>query len=227
MNESKRNFGSQSNRQWPVPESPWIFKQEWHQVLFLHWPFSYEQVQALLPRSLTLDTYDKQPWISIVAFDIRNFRLRALPAILGLSHFPEINLRTYVTHQDKPGIYAFSLDVNNLLTVFGAKWLFHLNYYYAQMAFHTKSENTYFSSIRRTTSDQASNFHASYMPKGEAFQVQDGTLSYWLSERYCIYSLDRQQHIYRNEIIHPAWRLQRAEIHIKTNTLGDSCGNPY
>jgi len=47
------------------------------------------------------------------SFPHDGIHLRGLPALPGLSRFPELNVRTYVTFDDKPGVYFFSLDAAN------------------------------------------------------------------------------------------------------------------
>lgn len=211
-------------RPWPAPNSAWIYRQSWHHVLFAHWRVEYEQIQSVLPPSLTLDLFVGSPWVSIVAFETRGFRPRGLPAVPGLSNFPEINLRTYVLHDNKPGIYAFSLDTNNLPTVYGARWLFHLNYYRAKMSLRVKNERVWFDHMRKAPAEQTAEFHAQYWPTSEARPTEPGTLAAWLCERYCIYSVDKQQRVYETEINHPAWCLQPAELQLEANTLGQPWG---
>ena len=46
-----------------------------------------------------------------------------------------------------------------------------------------------------------------------------GTLDHWLTERYCLYAVDRASRIYRAEIHHRPWPLQPAEAEIDVNTM--------
>ncbi|MGB0760111.1 MAG: DUF2071 domain-containing protein, partial [Rubripirellula sp.] len=42
---------------------------------------------------------------------------RCCPAVPGLSKFLELNVRTYVTRDNKPGVWFFSLDAESMLAV--------------------------------------------------------------------------------------------------------------
>ncbi|HWF12116.1 MAG TPA: DUF2071 domain-containing protein, partial [Candidatus Acidoferrales bacterium] len=64
-------------------------------------------------------------WISITPFHM-SIRLRGLPVLPGMSAIPELNFRTYVTVQNKPGVYFFSLDTVSHAAVWGARMLYHL-----------------------------------------------------------------------------------------------------
>jgi uncharacterized protein YqjF (DUF2071 family) len=87
--------------------------QNWHDLLFAHWPIKSEILRPLVPAELPLDEYDGQCWVGVVPFRMSGVRLRATPAMPGLSAFPELNVRTYVRVQDRPGVYFFSLDATN------------------------------------------------------------------------------------------------------------------
>jgi uncharacterized protein YqjF (DUF2071 family) len=62
-------------------------------------------------------------------------------------------------------------------------------------------------------------FQARYRPRNELFQASPGTLEHWLTERYCLYTLDDEQRPLRADIHHPPWPLQRATADIALNTM--------
>ena len=66
---------------------------------------------------------------------------RWLPALPWLSAFPELNVRTYVEMQGKPGVWFFSLDATNPLAVWTARRMFHLPYHRADISFDTVRED--------------------------------------------------------------------------------------
>jgi uncharacterized protein YqjF (DUF2071 family) len=96
-----------------MPRGPWIMAQTWHDLLFAHWPVPFEVLRPLVPSQLPLDVFEGQCWVGVVPFWMSGVRGRGLPAIPGLSRFPELNVRTYVSYRDKPGVYFFSLDAAN------------------------------------------------------------------------------------------------------------------
>ncbi len=74
--------------------------QSWQELLFLHWDFPIDEVQATLPPELKVDSWDGRAWIGVVPFWMRGIRPRGCPAVPGISNFLELNLRTYV-HDDR------------------------------------------------------------------------------------------------------------------------------
>ena len=104
-----------------------------------------------IPADLAIDTFDGQAWLGIIPFSMTGVRLRWTPPVPGLSAFPELNVRTYVTAQDKPGVWFFSLDAANALAVLAARAAFHLPYFRARMNCDCRSASLPFA-IRAFTS---------------------------------------------------------------------------
>ena len=105
--------------------------QTWHDLLFAHWPVDARLLRPLLPPELHIDAFEGHAWLAVVPFRMTGVRLRGAPAVPGLSSFPELNVRTYVTCGAKPGVWFFSLDAGNSLAVAIARAWFHLPYFRA------------------------------------------------------------------------------------------------
>jgi uncharacterized protein YqjF (DUF2071 family) len=116
------------HRPWPLPTRPWVMAQTWGDLLLAHWPVDAEVVRRLVPHGLTLDERNGSAWLGITPFEIGGLRLRGTWPLPGVSRFPELNVRTYVTAEEKPGIWFFSLDTSNRLAVEAARRLFRLPY---------------------------------------------------------------------------------------------------
>ncbi|MFC5529737.1 YqjF family protein [Cohnella yongneupensis] len=209
------------HRPWPIPRKPWRMKQTWNRLLFASWPIEPEAIKPFLPNKLRLDTYEGRAWVSIVPFDITGIRMRYLPPIPLTTAFAELNVRTYVTLDDKPGIYLFSLDATNLLAVLGARTLYHLPYYWADIDVIQEEDRIRYISERRNAGGFV--FRGTYKPVSPAFRAQQGTLDYWLAERYCLYAT-RKNDVYRCDILHEPWALHYAEARIYENTMVDGIG---
>jgi uncharacterized protein len=208
-----------SHRPWPMPSQPWIMTQSWHDLLFAHWPVDAAQLRSRLPPGLDLDLFEGQAWVGVVPFHMTNVAPRGVPALPGVSAFPELNVRTYVRMHDKPGIYFFSLDASSTLAVTTARTLFGLPYFVADMEVRVEAEWVQYRSERA-----GAEFVARYRPTGAVFHAQRGTLDHFLTERYCLYTVDSSFKAHRLEIHHPPWPLQPAEAIIERNTMGDAAG---
>lgn len=206
-----------SHRPWALPNLPWTMKQIWSDLLFAHYPIKYEVLRKLVPEALHLDSYNGTCWIGVVPFRMSGVRLRGLPPIPGTDQFPELNVRTYVTLDGKPGVYFFSLDAANYLAVKGAKTLYHLPYWYADMEIKKRDTNIEFKSKR--LHDPEIELACSYRPISEPFQAPIGSFEEWMVERYCFYTLNSSGVPLRCEILHEPWTIQEAEAEFSTNSI--------
>jgi uncharacterized protein len=214
-----------SHRPWPAPNAPWVMRMRWREVLFAHWQVDAGLVRPLLPDGLELDVFDGRCYVGAVPFLMEDTSPRFAPAVPGLHAFPELNLRTYVKADGKPGVWFFSLDAGQKLAVRVARRLFHLPYFDARFDVQF-GDRVHYSASRTHKGAASARFDATYGPRGPVYQSIFGSLEHWMTERYCLYSADSAGRVYRGEIEHQPWPLQAAEAEIRTNTLGDWLGIP-
>jgi len=208
-------------------------KQTWHDLLFAHWPIPPEHLRPSVPPELPLDTFDGKCWVGVVPFRMSGIRARWTPPIPGLSSLPELNVRTYVIHKGKPGVYFFSLDAASHAAVWGARTFYHLPYFYAQMKSTDKGGVIHYNSTRKDKrmlrfsstppppEDLNAQFRGTYRPIGSV--REKSTLEHFLTERYCLYTL-HQAKLYCCDIHHQPWPLQNAEALIEQNTVAAAAG---
>jgi uncharacterized protein YqjF (DUF2071 family) len=218
------SVGTLAHRPWPLPAGPWVMAQSWHDLLFAHWPVDTAELRPLLPPRLQIDTFRAQAWLGIVPFHMSGVRLRGTPAVPGLSAFPELNVRTYVTEGEKPGVWFFSLDAGNALAVAVARAWFHLPYFLARMACMEESGWIHYRSERSHRGVPSALLVGRYRPVGQIFSAQPGTLEHFLTERYCLYASDNSGQIIRGEIHHSPWPLQVAEAAFTWNSMAEAAG---
>jgi uncharacterized protein len=196
--------------------------QTWHDLLFAHWPIDPTVLRSLVPPRLTLDLFQGHCWIGVVPFWMSHIHARGLPPFPGLSRFPELNVRTYVTLEGKAGVYFFSLDAANLAAVWAARTFYHLPYFHAEMSSKVTNDWIVYSSHRQNA--QAA-FRSRYRPTSNVQLTRHGTLEHWLTERYCLYTTVGSE-VFRAEVHHKSWPLQSAVAEIETNTVTDAAGIP-
>ena len=203
-----------AHRPYPVPTGLWALFMGWHDLLFMHWPVPESVLRPWIPSALSLDTFDGSAWLGITPFRMSGVRPRFLPSVPWLSNFPELNLRTYVTAEDKPGIWFFSLDAHNPIAVRLARATFSLPYYDAEMSCRVVDCEVLYRSVRTHRGAPEARFAGRYHPVGEPFNSRPGTLENFLTERYCLYSASERGNVYRGDIHHHPWPQQRAEAEV-------------
>lgn len=193
-------------------------RQVWHDLLFMHWPVPVDDLRRVVPPELPIDTRDGSAWIGVVPFRMSGVRFRLSPPLPGLSAFPELNVRTYVTIDDQPGVYFFSLDAANPFAVAAARRV-GLLYQYARMSFEWRDGWVEYESERLGRAVVPARLSARYRPAGEVFTAQPGSLEDFLTSRYCLYTVGRGGEVSRLQIDHAPWALQPAVAEVRENTM--------
>ncbi len=191
-----------SHRPWEIPQGQWSYYQEWNEALFLHWKIPVEIIQELIPTGLTLDTFNGNAWVSVVAFTMEDIRPFALPSVSFVSDFYEINVRTYVVNNGKAGVYFVNIEAQKMLSVFLAKALSGLPYEKSDMrraAGYYKSDNHY----------KGFSLEASYDEGETAYDLTP--LDKWLVERYCLF-VNNNDELYCYEIHHLPWEIRKVKL---------------
>ena len=186
---------------------------QWRDLLFAHWPVPVETLAALLPRSspaLEIDTFEGRAWLGIVPFSMRGIHLRGWPPVPGASAFPELNVRTYVTCNGRPGVWFFSLDAANRIAVRVARRTFHLPYFDADMTVTPHGDGVAYASWRTHRDGGTAELVARYEPMGPVFRSAPGSLEHWLTERYRLFAANASGRMRRCEVSHVPWPLQSA-----------------
>lgn len=204
------------HRPYELPVGPWVMQQSWSKLLFAHWPVRAEAIREHIPQMLEIDTFEGSAWIGVVPFAMRKVFPRFTFEVPGMSNFLELNVRTYVKKNGLPGVYFFSLDCSNPIAVLLARRLFFLPYFNARMKLSLSGGLVQYHSLR---SGCGSVFDATYTPTGPVFESTNGSIEQFLTERYCLYSVDGNGNCYRGNIHHARWPLQHAEAEIRSNEL--------
>ena len=195
----------------------------WRDVGFLHWPVEPSLVAATLPDGLTVDIKDGRAWLGVVPFEMADIRPRGSP--IGRT-FGELNLRTYVTDGETPGVYFYNLDADDRLSVALARRLFELPYYRASMDVRRSGSEVRFRSHRTDDRAPLADFDATYGPADgvDTHEPAPRSLEAFLVSRYRFYVADESGRIYYADIDHDPWPLQGGETDIRTNDLFDANG---
>lgn len=217
-----------------------LMHQNWGKLLFMHWALDPEILRPLIPKQLAIDTFGDKAWLGVVPFTMWGIRASFLPPIPGTSAFHELNVRTYVHYEGVPGVWFFSLDAANRLAVWGARSFYYLPYFNARMSLEQQAESIEYSSTRMDDDDYV-RFMAKDLalpetrdrPRAELKTVwefgaelpraEPGSLEFFLTERYCLYSY-RRRRLYRSRIFHESWPLRAVTVSEYQSTMIESLG---
>ena len=194
------------NRPWPIHSKQWIMRQDWLDAYFLNAVIDKSILQKLLPVGLDLDLFEGEAYISVIPFKMDKVCFRYLP-FFKIKSFNQVNIRTYVIRDGKPGVFFLSLNSTHA----GLKQI--INSVCDIPIFST--------SISRIDTDLKTQVDAGrenlslylnlsrtdkrIVPKLNSFE-------YWICERYCFYNL-HQGRMTRWDVDHIEWPIYAAKIH--------------
>jgi uncharacterized protein YqjF (DUF2071 family) len=191
--------------------------QTWEHLLFAHWRVPLDQLRPHVDRGLPIDTWDGSAWLAVTPFRVRALRPRFLPPLPLVSTFAEVNVRTYSTIDDRPGVFFISLDATSPLAVAAARMAYRLPYFPTRGGLHEVGRAMRFVGDRVAGGD--ARLDVRYEPSGPAATAAPGSFEQWAIERYCYYRATGDGAIVRGDIHHPPWALQPATASFATNTM--------
>jgi uncharacterized protein len=197
------------HRTQPIPQDKWKLYQEWHNVVFLHWRVSHSFIRKLVPANLEIDSFDGDPWVSLVAFDIK-VRPVYLPFFPPISQFYEINFRTYVKYNGKEGIYFLSMEANKKLTSIMARAYSGLPYRFSNII--TSRNSRCILSLNEKNKDSLQLEYNTGAPI-----VNKRELDIWLTERYSLFHETRieKKPLFEYELHHFEWPLYHIGLKVQ------------
>lgn len=204
----------------PNPVTRAVMVQQWRDLAYVHWRYPVEEVQALLPSGVEVDVHDGSAWVGLIPFSMRKIGLPRLPAVPYLGSFPEVNVRTYVRCNGKPGVWFFSLDVNRFLPALVARTTYLLPYCWGS-ARHFRDGDVLKTTVQRRWPSTSST-HISILIGDEIEEPSDTAV--FLSARWGLYSKGFRGALRYAPVDHEKWPLYSATLLDMDDSLVTSAG---
>jgi uncharacterized protein YqjF (DUF2071 family) len=203
--------------------------QRWNDLLFAHWRVPAATISHFLPEGLQPDSFQGSAWIGILPLWMDRFNFRGIPSIPGVRSFPEVQLRTYVhdQHTNTPGIYDLSVDIGSLLATAAVRFIYRTPCNWAEMRLNQRTEREFSFYSRRLFVSNAVIFNARYRglgPTRRLAEIRSGSLEYFFTERYCLFTRNHAGQAVRSSIHAVASPLEDAEAEIERNDLPTALG---
>jgi uncharacterized protein YqjF (DUF2071 family) len=196
-----------------------LFLADWDQPVFIH----YEVDAAALAREVPfpLDLWEGRAYVTLVAFTIRDLRLR-FGGKLGAWLFKPIatheflNVRTYVRHRGEPGIFFLSEWLSNALSVRLGPRTFGLPYRSGRMEYHHERKR---GGARQISLRRGCLRYEAKVDPDTTFDVcARGSRDEFLLERYTAFTSCAGRHRFFR-IWHPPWRVATISVEVSDNRL--------
>ncbi len=195
-------------------------------MLFLHWEVPVEALKPLVHPRLSIDTHGGRAYIGVVAFSMRQVRpFRWWFSMPTATNFYELNVRTYV-HLDgeQPGVWFLSLDANSTLATLAARSLWSVPYYRGNFEVLREEQRWHYPFKRSWPRPTPASFSARYQVHEALPESTDGSLQFFLAERYGFYSAGRGGALFHASVHHRPYALHRAGLEHSDDKLLSVCG---
>jgi len=208
----------------PLPSGEWATFQKWRNLLFAHWPIPAEAIRARVPEPLEIELFEGDAYISLVAMQMARICFRTLgnltAVIPGETHFPELNVRTYVRHGDIRGVYFFRADAPALIADLGARVLFSLPYGEAVMNIDEAADGTIgFRSHRTMPPTPDATYVLTFKPSGPAAEPAPGSRTAFVRNRDYAFVGHPGGKVRSVGLLHDPWQVQEAQVEFQVNTV--------
>jgi uncharacterized protein len=208
-----------------------VMRQNWRDLLFVHWPIKPEALRPLVNSQLELDLFEGTAYVGLVPFTMTGVRPVGLPAVAWISNFHETNVRTYVRFADcDPGVWFFNLEAASAIAVLLARRLFYLPYHYARMFLeHEPSSQPneptaiLYAGTRHWPGPLPASYAIRARPEGPIQSAVPGSLEHFLVERYILFT-NRKNRLYQGRVHHTPYPLQSARLLSLDETLLAAAG---
>lgn len=180
------------------------WKQTWKNLLFQH--FEIENIHILLkylPKNCTFDSFEGKYYLGLVSMNMTNVKHKATGNITWFKHYNELNVRTYIIHDKRPGVLFLSLDVDSLVSIFGARVFYGLPY---RSSKYENKENQV-TSFRNSEIQ----FQTQYKITSESKVYDKETFAFWATQRY-FFANKYLGVSFKGEISHKPWELCTASV---------------
>nr|WP_051790409.1 DUF2071 domain-containing protein [Streptomyces sp. NRRL S-1022] len=195
-----------------VPE----LRADWLTQTFVHWAYPPALIQPLLPRGLTVDTYDGSAWVSLTPFVMAGVRPPGSPA--ALPPFAETNLRTYVRGPDGgQGLWFLSIEVASPVML--AARAVGVPYHVGRLELARRDGVVAYSGARRGSGPR---YRLSVRP-GEA--IRPSRRDVWLTSRWRAFTR-RLGALWETPVEHAPWPLREARLDALSETVTLVAGLP-
>jgi uncharacterized protein YqjF (DUF2071 family) len=198
-----------------------VMVQHWSDLVFVHWRYPVEVVQALLPEGVEVEQFDGTAWVGLIPFHMNDLGFPLLHPLPYVGSFPEVNVRTYVRCGDYSGVWFFSLDINKILPTVTARTVYEIPYCYGNVS-HTKAGNFLTTTVSRKWPTPA----VGSKIVAEKMEPTDGELERFLTARWGLVTKSKRNKFLWAQVHHPPWELYKAQLLHLDDTLVTAAGLP-
>lgn len=191
-------------------------------VLFVHWPVAPATLDSIIPDPLTVETYDDHAWVTVLAHEVTEATLDAVP-VSPLPAFGEVDLRTYVQFDGDSGVLFLSCNTGQALNTLLGERTFGLPHRRADVSFD-RHDGRILLRCQQADAGSAGRFDVTYQPTGDASPAAPDSLAEFLVERHTYFTPTSRDEgdptqLTIGTIERDPWDLAPVDANVRNNTM--------
>ncbi len=176
----------------------------WENLILLTYKIKPEMLEEYLPCGLEPDTIDGNAFVSLVAFDFLDTKVKGFKIPFHVN-FPEINLRAYVKNNDKRGVIFIREFVPKFFISLVANTIYNEKYKSASMKSRTETNGSIFLShtLRLNGKEFSINLEADNRP----YLPPPDSIEHFFKEHEWGFGTNRKGEALMYKVEHPFWEV--------------------
>jgi uncharacterized protein YqjF (DUF2071 family) len=176
----------------------------WENLIIISYKVNPEILEPYMPRGLEADTIDGNAFVSLVAFDFLDTKVKGMKYPFHIN-FPEINLRFYVKNKQNRGVVFIREFVPRSLIAFFANMFYNENYRAIQMTSHIERNSKIL--LNHTINLKGKRYQISVEALNKPHLPQEGSTEHFFKEHEWGFGTSRNQDVFMYKVEHPFWEV--------------------
>ncbi len=183
---------------------------EWRNLILLTYSVDPALLDPYLHEGLKLDTYKERAFVSFVAFDFLNTRVKGIPIPFHIN-FPEVNLRFYVKQKldsgaTRRGVVFIKELVPKTCIALVANRVYNEPYQAVPMTSKTIKEEDELI-IKHELKYSGQSYYWKFIAKDEPFFPPENSTEHFFKEHEWGFGKDHKGRLLVYQVEHPHWRI--------------------
>ncbi|HAX48868.1 MAG TPA: DUF2071 domain-containing protein [Ignavibacteria bacterium] len=187
-----------------MTEPKLFLRARWQDLVLITYDVDPELIAQHIPRGLEPDTIDGRAFISLVAFDFLDTKIKGVKVPFHVN-FPEINLRVYVKNADKRGVVFVREFVPKAIIPLVANTLYNENYKAITMSSEVRKNGSIF--LNHKIKILGKFYEINVEAENKSYMPEENSTEHFFKEHEWGFGTSRDGNPLIYKVEHPWWNV--------------------
>jgi len=176
----------------------------WENLIIISYKVRPELLEAYIPEGFELDTINGSAFVSIVAFDFLDTKVKGLKIPFHVN-FPEINLRFYVKNKEKRGVVFIREFAPRFFIAYFANLFYNENYRAISMNNHLEQNGKIF--LNHTINFKGKKYQINLEAENKPYMPASDSTEHFFKEHEWGFGIAKTGETIIYKVEHPLWEV--------------------